>query len=378
MEQNNVGLMRIAGIAESEVAWSNIYAYYMDPRNEPKYAFAFTTALLELCGLNRSEVLPDDSYCVNTEVATPKQSRIDILIEGAASIIIENKINHILDNPLDEYWDYAANPAVLVVLTISRLTEQELRSFCFNLHNQKEDADRIRCVNITHYDLMTQTKTILGKEFASPILKELENIIIEKTVIMPESLYIKNNEERLEINRIYEQESKRRQKIANECMELKAFDSSGFTPIIKFKSCPNNNYLHFRYRGQDDLVIGVMCAYLWDWERYERDSKLRIRKSGPELKQTPVITLFVQVHGNLYREMKREDLIAENGYEIRGKFCHVIDFDIDMSKMPDKLYRSGELAAFLSKILRDRDNCHILREADRIYKKYILRQDTTA
>ena len=38
MEQNNVELMRIAGITELEMAWSNIYAYYMDPRNEPEYA----------------------------------------------------------------------------------------------------------------------------------------------------------------------------------------------------------------------------------------------------------------------------------------------------------------------------------------------------
>lgn len=211
MEQYNVELMRIAGITESEVAWSNIYAYYMNPRNEPEYAFAFTTALLELCGVNRSEVLPNDNYCVNTEVATSKLSRIDILIEGEKSIIIENKINHILNNPLDEYWDYATKPVVLIVLTISRLSEHELRSFCFNLHKRKEDADRIGCVNVTHYDLMTQTKKILGKEFASPILKELENIIIKKTVIMPESLYIRNNEERLNANRIYEQESKRRQ-----------------------------------------------------------------------------------------------------------------------------------------------------------------------
>ena len=37
MEQNNVELMRIAGITESEVAWSNIYAYYMNPRNEPVF-----------------------------------------------------------------------------------------------------------------------------------------------------------------------------------------------------------------------------------------------------------------------------------------------------------------------------------------------------
>lgn len=374
MEQINVELMRIAGITESEVAWSNIYAYYMNPRNEPEYASAFTNALLELCGLNHSDVLPNDNYSVNTEVATSKLSRIDILIEGEKSIIIENKINHILNNPLDEYWDYATKPVVLIVLTVSRLSEHELRSFCFNLHRRKEDADRIRCVNVTHYDLMTQTKKILGKEFASPILKELENIVIKKTVIMPESLYISNNEERLNANRIYEQESKRRQAIAIECMELKAFDQSDSKQIIQFKSCPNNNWVHYRYRGHDDLVIGVMCAYLWDWERHETDSNRRINKSGPELKHTPVITLFVQVHGNLYREIKRnsKEIIKENGYEIPGKFCHVIDFDIDMSEMSEKFSQKGELASFLTEILQDRKNCRILDVADEIYKTYLL------
>jgi hypothetical protein len=369
MEQNNIELMRIAGITESEVAWSNIYAYYMNPRNEPEYASAFTTALIELCGLNCSEVLPDNNYQVSTEVATPSLSRIDILIEGEKSIIIENKVNHMLNNPLKEYWDYAINPAVLIVLTISRLSEHELE-----WNKLRCGADYIKCVNITHYDLMTQTKKILGKEFASPILKELENIIIKKTVIMPVSLYIRNNEERLNANRIYEQESKRRQAIAMECMELKAFAPSDLTQIIQFKSCPNNNWVHYRYRGHDDLVIGVMCAYLWDWERYETDSKRRINKSGPELKLSPVITLFVQVHGNLYREIKRnnKEIIKENGYEIPGKFCHVVDFDIDMSEMSEKISRKGELASFLTEVLQDRKNCRILDVADEIYKTYLL------
>ena len=371
-EQNNMELMRIAGISESEIAWSNIYAYYMDPRNEPEYASAFTKALLDLCGLNRFEVLPDDNYCVSTEVPTSNLSRIDILIEGKKSIIIENKINHILNNPLNEYWDYATTPIALIVLTISRISEYELESFCFKWNTDRKDINRIRCINITHYDLIRHTKKILGKEFGSPILKELENIIINKTVIMPESLYIRNNEERLEANRIFEQEFKRRQMIANECMELKAFDTSNLKQIIRFKSCPNNNWVHFRYREQDNLVVGVLFAYLWDWERYEKDSKLRINRTGLKPGCHPVITLFVQVHGNLYREIKQneEELIIENGYEIPGRYCHVVDFDIDMSDMSEKFCQKGELASFLTAILQDRKNCPILDVAEKIYKSY--------
>lgn len=362
--------MRIAGVTESEVVWSNIYAYYLNPRNDEEYAFAFTTALLELCGLSRSDVLPNDNYFVNTEVPTSTLSRIDILIEGEKSIIIENKVNHILNNPLNEYWEYAKRPVVLIVLSISRFSKHELESYCVQWNKNLTDADRINCINITHYDLITQTKKILGKKFISPILKELENIIIKKTIIMSNSWYTRNNEERLTANRIYEQESKSRQMVANECMKLKAFDLCDFNrkPIIQFKSCPNYNWVHYRYRGNDDLVIGVMCAYLWDWERYEQDSKLRIKKSGLELMQTPVITLFVQVHGNLYREMKRktEDIIIKNGYEIPGRFCHVIDFDIPMSDINEEFCRDGELSSFLTTILNDRDNCPILKAAEDI------------
>ena len=386
--------MRIAGITELEMAWSNIYAYYMNPRNEPEYAFAFTTALLELCDLKRSEVLPGDNYRVSTEVPTSSSSekkktgRIDILIEGEKSIIIENKINHRLDNPLKDYWDYAINPVVLIVLTIPRLSEHELE-----WNKRRKGADQIKCINITHYDLITKTKEVLGREFEIPILKELENIIIKKTVVMPEGLYIRNDEERLEINRIYDQEFNRRWTIAKECEDLRVFglpasvkcgsdddNQKDGKPIMTFKSCPNNNWIHFRYRGQDDLVIGVLCAYLWDWERYERDAKLRINKAGPELKHTPVITLFVQVHGNLYREMRRNirDLIKENGYEIPGRFCHIYDYDIDMSDMPEKLCRKGELASFLTEILQDRANCRVLDIAEEIYEKQFQNKSSSS
>lgn len=118
-------------------------------------------------------------------------------------------------------------------------------------------------------------------------------------------------------------------------------------------------------------MIGVLCAYLWDWERYEQDSKLRINKFGPELLHTPVITLFVQIHGTLYQEMRRslKELIKENGYDNPGKFCHIYDYDIDMSAMPEKLCRDGELSSFLTTVLQDRAKCKVLEYADKIYEK---------
>lgn len=375
---NEKGLMAIAGISESELAWSNIYSYFMDARNEPAYASAFINALLALCNLEYSEIFPDGNYCVKTEVSTTNKSennsipRIDILIEGAKSIIIENKINHVLNNPLNEYWDYAIRPAVLIVLTIGRISKYEIETYCSSWNKRRSEKDKIKCINLTHYDLITRAKEFYGKDFDNPILKELKNIIIKKTIIMPDNLYIKNDYERITANKIYEQETRRREMIVRECMAIKAFDESGL-PLISFKSCPNNNWLHFRYQGQDDLIIGVMCAYLWDWERYENDRLRRLKKNEANLQSPPVITLFVQVHGELYREMKRKNelIIQCNGYDISGKFCHIMDYDIDMTDACEKFCRKGELASFLTGILQDKDKCKILATADKIYKDYI-------
>lgn len=369
--------MHIAGVSESETVWSNIYAYFMNAKNEPEYALAFTNALLELCSLERSEILPDSTYCVRTEVSAGNHSekdnskRIDILIEGSKSIIIENKVNHLLNNPLDKYWQYAIRPAILVVLTISRISEQELIHYC--IRNKYND---VKCINITHYDFITKAKELYGKDFQNPILNELESIIMIKSMILPDNLFINNTDERIAANKIYEQETRRREMIVRECLALKAFDEFG-TQLITFKSCPNNTWIHFRYRGQDDLVIGVLCAYLWDWERYIIDRGLRSNNETTTIMQPPVITLFVQVHGELYKKMKRDNaiLVKNNGYENKERqYCHVTDFDIDIADSGNKYCRKGELASLLTTTLQNNKNCRVLEFAEEIFKTYVLKE----
>lgn len=68
---------------------------------------------------------------------------------------------------------------------------------------------------------------------------------------------------------------------------------------------------------------------------------------------------------------KNELIIQCNGYDISGKFCHIMDYDIDMTDACEKFCRKGELASFLTGILQDKDKCKILATADKIYKDYI-------
>lgn len=136
--------------------------------------------------------------------------------------------------------------------------------------------------------------------------------------------------------------------------------------------------MHFKYRGQNDLVVGILCAYLWDWERYikYREHRSEIEKSN--IMPPPVITLFLQVHGKLYREMKKngERMVISNGYDNRERqYCHIIDYDIDMTDADNRYCRSGELGSLLTSILKDKVNCKVLECAERIYKNYCQTSD---
>ena len=60
---------------------------------------------------NRSEVLPNDNYCVSTEVATSNRSRIDILIEGECV-----PLQFMLWQP--RYWQHDENIRIYGVIPI--------------------------------------------------------------------------------------------------------------------------------------------------------------------------------------------------------------------------------------------------------------------
>ncbi|MEE1896993.1 PD-(D/E)XK nuclease family protein [Flavobacterium rakeshii] len=98
--------LSIAGRANHELAWSNIYSFFFNLEAEHNLKDLFINTLLELINHHRPEFKFNLPYRVKTEVATIKKGRIDILLCGDTdAIIIENKVFHYLANDLNDYWD---------------------------------------------------------------------------------------------------------------------------------------------------------------------------------------------------------------------------------------------------------------------------------
>lgn len=100
----------IAGFPRREVVNSRLLAYYFDREESHGFEEKCLEALLEALkgeyGLNLEKIELKKSYSVATE-----WHKIDVVILGKKhhgvhewAILIENKIGHTLNNPLDDYW----------------------------------------------------------------------------------------------------------------------------------------------------------------------------------------------------------------------------------------------------------------------------------
>jgi len=110
--------MEILKVNNSEVPFANVLAYFFRPNENHNLGTLFIDALLETkftnIGKNKNEEITKDvpnyekkTVKVIVEQKTEKKNRIDILIITNTFVIcIEFKINHDLNNPLDDYTEY--------------------------------------------------------------------------------------------------------------------------------------------------------------------------------------------------------------------------------------------------------------------------------
>lgn len=161
----------ILGVQTKETINSRVLAYFLNNKEEHQFNTLFIDALKELLKEKQKDGTGIDietftgDFNVLTEDVThraieeeEKQKRIDVSIEGNDwTIIIENKINHTLNNPLKAYWEHAqakfSNNVIGVILSIPKLPRQEC---VIN--------DNIKYINITHKELIrsVQKNLIIG------------------------------------------------------------------------------------------------------------------------------------------------------------------------------------------------------------------------
>ncbi|MEZ4954385.1 MAG: PD-(D/E)XK nuclease family protein [Saprospiraceae bacterium] len=158
-------LLDIAGFPRWETVNSNILAFYFDEQEEHNFKRLFMDSLLELVK-EKEPFKTLDATVFDTPYQVERETnRIDILLRGIGqgdvspwAIIIENKIDHILANPLDYYWSSVnAEKKLGIVLNLHPLSEPAIIDL---------DGEQIQFANVTHKQLMERVQQNLGAYFA--------------------------------------------------------------------------------------------------------------------------------------------------------------------------------------------------------------------
>ena len=97
----------ICGFPHRELVFSNIFGFFFDTSREQNLGDLFVKSLIESIDSSPADYLCD--YIAEREVRTEKGNFIDLLLRNdQKNIVIENKVKHILNNDLDDYYETAS------------------------------------------------------------------------------------------------------------------------------------------------------------------------------------------------------------------------------------------------------------------------------
>ena len=154
-KESETTYLDIVNIQTKENINSRIYEYYL---NHPITSDWFINALLELIEEKSSKHIDVTNYKVYTEYSTlDRKGRIDLIIESFDNktvIIIENKINHVLNNDLNNYWNTFVN-------------YDDSNKFGIVLSLSKTKYINPNFINITHLEWITKIESLIVNDSLS-------------------------------------------------------------------------------------------------------------------------------------------------------------------------------------------------------------------
>ena len=191
--------LKIINQHNKENAWSNILAFYFDPKREHKLKDLMLKSFFEALG-KKGEIKSYKGVNVLTEVSTDNRKRIDLVITSDNFVLgIENKVDYWLNNDLEDYSNKIDSIA----------NEKGCQSFKVIL-SKNQCYDERGFVNLTYDRFVNYIKENLpayeddsNREyltFFKDFLRNIKNTIKFKEMIEnPKSLeYFQNNYESIE------------------------------------------------------------------------------------------------------------------------------------------------------------------------------------
>lgn len=155
-------LWEISGISRYENAVSDWYAFFLDENGLHGLKRLFIDSLHSLLDSD----MTFDSYTITREHPTKSGKSLDILIASVdedenylEAILIENKIDHVINNPFRDYWEDINTPLeedkVGVILTLKKIPDENF------------PVGKGNWINLTHGQWLDKIKSNLGHHLNS-------------------------------------------------------------------------------------------------------------------------------------------------------------------------------------------------------------------
>lgn len=190
-------IIDVLGISHLENIYSNILAFYLNPKEEHKFNDLFIKSLLN--AINKKDYtfnnINTSDFQVYREYVTAKGNRIDILMQNEdCAIGIENKIDADVYNDLEDYSN-----------TIDILNKNSFK-ILLTLHEENKIALNRGWINITYKELFKEIKTNIKDYknyqnkwyvFLKDFLENLEGVEIKENMELDLNNWINNHKDEI-------------------------------------------------------------------------------------------------------------------------------------------------------------------------------------
>lgn len=334
-------LLDIMGCTKLENRWSDLYQFFLLEEEEHGLKDLFIRSLEELIGVKKGWM---KNFCVlreypTKESSTEEEGRIDLLIlgEDKKAIIIENKVFHNLDNPLEQY-----------VKTTKAKGWTDIKVIVLALYNNYGDIDSIdgcECLNRTHSNYINKVMENLPNylsEANSFYLLILKNFIqnIKNVTNMSAT-----NDELLFFSKGFEYISKIQGLYSRIIREYKSslnkIEVDGLKPYYKSINDDDNNQLvYFQYEKWPNLYLTVMLNYLWNKEGQNKPFVRIVLEIHPDGKNLEEIDNVIREKTKGDKDVKYSNLEDKNK---SWRHLAYVDYDIQFEN-GEQFIRPEELA----------------------------------
>ena len=367
IRQNKRTLMDITGIKHHETLWSYIYMFFLNPNEEHGIGDLFIRSLEKLIGIEGPFL---EDFEIKEEVVVEDDKRIDLLLtdkRNDRAIIIENKVNHYLNNDLNLYYRSIHESYDDVRVIVLGLKKYELKEY-------SRGKDIPHLYSVTHKEFIdaVMKKITPSESHFHYLLSEFYETILNYSNHMDKDILnlFGQNDNARKIFRLHEIYKSIRDNVSS-TLSGNNPEAPGLRPYLQKKNmnideCKGKNYLKYyftKFKCDNRVMLTVIYSRIWNYSENDHPHIYVILELQKEIKD------FVYRNSEIADCIKAPYInkgIIFDG-DIRDTYWHFAGIRIELPNLVEDLLPSN-----LEEIMKTfiTEQCPLIKMGEDILLKY--------